>query len=143
MSVTTIEIAASPEQVWAVLAHAESYGEWVVGTNETSRADESWPQPGSVLEYELGIGPLTVGDRTVVVQADPPRLLVLRAEMDRLGSVSIRLELEPVGAGTRLTIDEEPIEGIAETLHTRLSDALLAYRNEEALRRLKRLAEAG
>ena len=141
MSRTTIEIAATPERVWAVLSDAPSYGEWVVGTKEIAHADPDWPAPGSALEYELGVGPFTVGDRTVVVEADAPRLLLLSAEMKRLGSISIRLELERVGAATRLTFDEEPVSGIVGAVPTPVSDAALAFRNEEALDRLKRLAE--
>jgi hypothetical protein len=39
-------------------------------------------------------------------------------------------------------MEEEPVDGVAETVHTRVSDAALGRRNEVALGRLKRLAEA-
>lgn len=141
MARTEIEIDAPPQRVWDVLADAPAYGEWVVGTKNIARADAEWPQPGSALEYELGVGPVSVGDHTVVVEADPPRRLVLRAELHRLGAAAIRLDLEPLGAGTRVTMDEEPVEGAVDTLHNPLSDAALTKRNDLALRRLKRLAE--
>jgi hypothetical protein len=47
--------------------------------------DLEWPQPGAELEYRLGAGPITIGDRTVVVESEPSRLLVLRAELRHLG----------------------------------------------------------
>src|SRR5919202_5793034 len=84
MARTEIEVAAPPEAVWSVLADAGAYGEWVVGTKNVARADAEWPEPGSALEYELGIGPISVGDHTVVVEAEPPRRLILRAELQRL-----------------------------------------------------------
>lgn len=136
------EIAASPDVVWEVLADPSLYGEWVVGTKRIVRADAEWPGTGSVLEYELGLGPLGVGDRTVVVESDPPRLLVLRADLRPLGSVSIRLRLEPHGDRTRVVMDEEPVAGALALTHTRLSDGVLARRNGVSLGRLKRLAEA-
>lgn len=141
MARTTIEVDAAPDAVWRVLADASAYGDWVVGTKGISRADAAWPQPGSALEYELGVGPISVGDRTVVVEAEEPRLLLLRAELKRLGAATIRIELEPLAGRTRVVMDEEPVAGMLETVHTRVSDAALNTRNEIALNRLKRLAE--
>jgi uncharacterized protein YndB with AHSA1/START domain len=141
MAQTSIEIEAPPDAVWSVLADAALYGEWVVGTQGVARADGSWPAVGAELDYELGIGPITVGDRTIVVESEPPRLLVLRAELKRLGAATIRLQLEPADAGTRVVMDEAPVEGAIEKVHTPLSDAALKERNDVALGRLKRLAE--
>lgn len=142
MAHVSIEMAAPPEAVWRVLATPEAYGEWVVGTKAVVRADEGWPAEGTALEYRLGVGPITVGDRTVVVEVDPPRLLVLRAELKRLGSAIIRIELHESGRATLVSMDEAPVEGLVDSLHTSISDAALAKRNEVALERLRRLVEA-
>jgi uncharacterized protein YndB with AHSA1/START domain len=142
MARTEIEVAAPPEAVWSVLADAGAYGEWVVGTKNVARADAEWPEPGSALEYELGIGPFGIGDRTVVVEADAPRRLVLRAELKRIGAAAIRLALEPLGGGTRVVMEEEPVEGVVDALNNRVADAALAQRNALALGRLKSLAES-
>jgi uncharacterized protein YndB with AHSA1/START domain len=139
---TEIEIGAPPETVWDVLADARAYGEWVVGTKGITRADADWPRVGTALEYEVGFEPFTVGDRTEVLKADRPQLLVLRAELQRLGAAMIRLELEPLADGTHVVMDEEPVDGVAGALHNRLTDGALARRNDVALGRLKRLAEA-
>lgn len=141
MASTTIDIAAPPEAVWSVLGDADAYGEWVVGTRSIARADAEWPSVDSALEYELGFGPIRIGDRTVVVEADPPRLLVLRAEFSHFGAASIRLQLERHADGTRVVMDEEPVEGLVETVHSRITDAVLGRRNEAALERLKRIVE--
>jgi uncharacterized protein YndB with AHSA1/START domain len=142
MARAEIEVAAPRETVWDLLADPGAYGEWVVGTQNVTRADGSWPAVGSALEYRIGIDPVSVGDRTSVVEARPPHSLELRAELQRLGAAAIRLELEPAGEGTRVVMYEEPVEGLAATLHTRLGDAALKARGDIALGRLKRLAEA-
>src|SRR3954452_10905275 len=136
-----MHVAAAPEAVWAVLADAEAYGDWVVGTQHVARADVSWPEPGSALEYRIGAGPISVGDHTTVVEADAPHRLLLRAQFKHLGAFVIRLALEARDGGTHVVMEEEPVEGALETLHNPLSAAALANRNARALDRLKRLAE--
>lgn len=142
MARAAIDVNAAPDVVWSVLADAAAYGEWVVGTKHITRADANWPEPGTQLEYALGIGPIAVGDRTVVLESDRPHVLVLRAEIRRLGAATIRLRLEPHGESTRVLMDEAPVEGVIDAAHTSISDAALKRRNELALGRLKRLAEA-
>jgi uncharacterized protein YndB with AHSA1/START domain len=139
---TEIHVAASPQAVWDVLADADAYGEWVVGTQHVAQADASWPEPGSALEYRIGAGPISVGDHTTVVEADEPRHLLLRAQLKHVGAFAIRLDLEPLDGGTRVVMEEEPVDGALETVHNPLSDAALAKRNDVALGRLKKLAEA-
>jgi uncharacterized protein YndB with AHSA1/START domain len=140
MARNSIDVAAVPEAVWEVLADANTYGEWVVGTKNVADSDASWPEPGAELEYELGLGPLSVADHTVVVEADAPRTLVLRAEFRHVGAFVIRLELEPLGGGTRVTMDESPVEGMLGA--RRVAEMALQLRNDIALARLRALAEA-
>lgn len=141
MAQVSVEVNASPDVVWSVLADAAAYGEWVVAAKQVARADTGWPAPGTELEYELGIGPVGLGDRTVVVESERPRLLVLRAEVGRLGAALIRLELEPRDEATHVVMEEVPVEGPVESIHTWLGDLALEQRNAVALSRLKRLAE--
>ena len=140
MAQNSIDVTAVPETVWEVLADANAYAEWVVGTKNVAGFDEDWPEPGAELEYELGLGPLSVADHTVVIEADAPRTLVLRAEFRHVGSVLIHLELEPVGSGTRITMEEAPVDGMLGA--ARVADAALQLRNDVALARLRALAEA-
>jgi hypothetical protein len=143
MARVSINVGAVAETVWEVLADTSAYADWVVGTKGVVRADAAWPQVGSSLEYELGVGPIAVGDRTVVVEAEPPRMLLLRAEFRRLGAATIRIELESQENGmTQVLMDEAPTEGVIRAIHTSLSDMALARRNRVALGRLKRLAES-
>ena len=141
MAVNEIDVAASPDEVFAVLADPERYADWVVGAAETEEEGGDWPLEGATLRYEAGAGPLVVTDLTEVVHSDPPRRLVLRAKLRPAGELRIELVLEASVRGTRLTMTEEPVEGLLATTHTRVTDAVLEQRNEAALDRLRQLVE--
>ena len=142
MAVNEIEIAAPPEDVFAVLADPARYADWVVGTSETQAVDEEWPEDGAKLRYEAGIGPLAIGDVTEVIESDPPRRLLLNARVRPLGDIAIELLLEPREGGTRVKMTEEPVGGLLEAVHTRVNDAVVSQRNDVALRRLRDLVES-
>lgn len=142
MARSEIEVAGPPEAIWAVLADPGAYGEWVVGTRQITRADAGWPDVGATLDYEVGIDPVSIRDTTRVVEAEPPRLLVLLAQARELGAMTVRVELEPTDEGTRVVLDEHPAEGMVDALHNPLSDAALKARNDLALGRLRQLTEA-
>src|SRR3954451_21888989 len=60
---------APPDEVFAVLADARSYGEWVVGSKDVRAADPGFPAPGSRFPHSVGLGPLLAlhtlgGDRS-------------------------------------------------------------------------------
>lgn len=139
MPPVTIEMAVPPETVWAVLADPHVYADWVVGANEVRDADETWPQPGSKLHHSTGVGPLTLDDETTVVEAEAPRLLVLRAKLRPVGEFGVTVHLEPCAGGTKVTIEEEAVGGPVSAV----PGAGLAAdgRNVFSLRRLKDLAE--
>src|SRR6476469_9101149 len=135
MAENEIEIDAPPERVWDVLAQPESYDEWVVGAQKVRDADETWPAPGSALHHRTGVGPLTVDDETRVVEADPPRRLVLRAKAKSLGEFQVEVELEQGPAGTTtVRMHEKAVEGAAA--HVPGSDIAIKARNTISLRRL-------
>jgi uncharacterized protein YndB with AHSA1/START domain len=135
-------IAASREQVWAVLADGFAYKHWVVGTTDIRAVDAAWPQARTKLHYTVSLGLLRHEEHTEVVSVDPGRCLELEAHGWPLGSVSIRLELAGDGDTTTVTLVEHPARGAAAKLHNPAGDVLLKLRNVEALRRLDRLARA-
>jgi uncharacterized protein YndB with AHSA1/START domain len=119
-----------PERVFAVLADPETYACWVVGSHSIRSADATWPAPGSKLHHRVGVGPFTLNDSTEVLEADPPRRLVLQARARPLGSA-------------RVAMEEGPGDLFSRLLHNPLADRLLGRRNDESLRRLGELAGAG
>jgi uncharacterized protein YndB with AHSA1/START domain len=134
-------IDASPERVFAVLADAPAYAEWVVGSKEIRDADAAFPARGSRFHHSIGIGPLVLRDHTEVLESDPPWRLRLRARARPFGSATVTLELAPEGDGTAVTMIEDP-SGFTSPLWLLPTTHLVTrLRNAESLRRLKALAE--
>ncbi|HUR77084.1 MAG TPA: SRPBCC family protein [Acidimicrobiales bacterium] len=137
-----IDIAVTPEHVWAVLADANTFADWVVGCKEVRHVEGTWPEVGAQLHHTLGVSAATIEDTTSVLESDPYRLLVLRARAQPAGIATVRLELAPADdESTTITMEEEFVDGAASHIPNPVADALLKPRNAECLRRLKRLAE--
>ncbi len=134
-------IDAPPERVFAVLSDADAYGTWVVGSKYIRAADPGFPEKGSRFHHAVGFGPLTVKDHTVVVDVAPPRRLVLRAKARPFGTALVTLIVDPEGAGSRVTIIEDPGDPLTRLIFNPLTHLLVKGRNVESLRRLKELAE--
>jgi uncharacterized protein YndB with AHSA1/START domain len=143
LAVTETYVDAPPEAVFDVLADAESYGHWVVGSTRIRDADSSWPRPGSKFHHTQGVFGLGLPDNTEVVASKRPRQLVLEARIRPFAVNKVELRLRRSGKGTRVTMIEYPTGGLAALMANPLMDLLLHVRNLESLRRLRRLAEAG
>lgn len=142
MARTETETTATPQDVWDVLMDPDSYGHWVVGSSHIRAVDPDWPQPGSRFHHSVGIPPLTLSDHTTVVEIEPPARLVLTAKARPLGTARVEMLLRPTAAGTHITMLEDPGDSLSRPLlGNPLSQRLIAKRNEESLRRLRRLAE--
>ena len=134
-------IDAPPERVFAVLADADAYGTWVVGSKYIRGADPGFPAKGTRFHHAFGVGPLTVKDHTEVVDVAAPRRLVLRAKARPLGTALVTLIVDAEGAGSRVTIIEDPGDALTRLVFTPLTHLLVKGRNVESLRRLKEIAE--
>ncbi len=129
--------------VWSVLADGWTYAAWVVGTSRIRDVDPHWPAVGSRIHHSVGAWPLLLDDETEVLDADPGRLLVLRAKGWPAGEAIVQLELLPLdGDGVRIVIREDAVAGPLHRLVPRLvRQAAIVPRNVETLRRLAFLAE--
>jgi uncharacterized protein YndB with AHSA1/START domain len=134
-------IAAPPPDVYAVLADGWLYSNWVVGTSHMRAVGQEWPAAGSKLHHASGIWPLAFRDESEVVATEPDRSLTLTVKGRPFGEARVEMELTAEGAGTRVTMLEEPIRGPGKWLHNPVSDALLLRRNVESLARLAAIAE--
>ncbi len=141
MAENEIVIEAPREQVFAVLADADRYADWVIGAARVRDADTAWPAPGTRLHHSSGTGPFTIDDSTEVVESEPPERLLLVAHLGPLGAFRVELVLRDDGPSTHVTMHEVPVEGISK-LAGPVGDAVGAVRNKLSLRRLKELAEA-
>jgi carbon monoxide dehydrogenase subunit G len=108
----TIEIARTPEDVFAYLTDVSNLPAWQVGVKSAMLRDGRIEERRSLLGREL--------DTTLeIVEQEQPRLFTLRA----LGGpvpFTVRHELEPAEDGTRLTVAAEgDVPGFAAGLLAR------------------------
>lgn len=138
-----LDVDAPPAAVYAVLADADRYADWVVSAKEVRRHDAGWPAPGTTFHHTQGVGPLQLRDTTTVISTRPERELVLEVRVRPLMTATTRVELEPIEEGrrTRVTLSERPTSGIVRTLHNPLLHQALRARNLESLRRLRSIVE--
>jgi uncharacterized protein YndB with AHSA1/START domain len=140
MATNTRFMPVAPEAVWAALADAGGYGYWVVGSKTIRDADPDWPAPGSKFHHTVGLGPFTVSDHTVVVEAERPRRLRIRAKVRPFGTASVTLTLRERDAGTFVEMIENP-DGLTSVLVLNPLVHLFTFgRNAESLMRLEELA---
>jgi uncharacterized protein YndB with AHSA1/START domain len=134
-------LKTSPDVVWEVLADGWLYPLWVVGATRMRAVEPDWPAVGSKLHHSAGAWPLVVNDETEVLECEPGRLLTLRAKGWPLGEAEVRLSLEPVGAQTRVVLEEDVSHGPGQLVPKPIRMPLLTWRNTETLLRLALLAE--
>lgn len=130
-------VDCAPERVFAVLADAGRYADFVVGSRFIRDAEPGWPDVGSTFHHSLGWGFTLIRDLTTVVESEPPRRLVLHTGMGPLGAARTEFRLEPLGGRTRIEVEEVPSEGlVARPGIAPLVTGLIWLRNKETLRRL-------
>ena len=134
-------ITTTPDRVWEVLTDGWLYPLWVVGASRMREVDDSWPEVGARLHHSIGSWPLLIDDTTSVVACTPPSMIRLRARAWPGGEAEVVLHLEPVGADTRVTMEEDAVAGPGTLVPKPARDLGLRWRNVEALRRLAYLAE--
>lgn len=127
----TIEIARPPADVYAYLTDVSHLPEWQAGVRSAVREGDRIRESRTLLGRELHT-------TLAVVEEEPPRLFVLRA-LDGPVPFSVRHELEPGGAGTRLTVvgegDVSLLPGFASRLMAKRAESQFR-RDFERLRRL-------
>jgi hypothetical protein len=129
--------------VFRVLSAPPTYAYWVVGSRSIDSHPPDWPAPGTRFKHTQGIRPLLIHDETESVASDPPHRLELIAKARPALVARVVLVLRPEGGGTHMTIEEQPISGLAAPLlRTAPGELLTQLRNRLSLRRLALLAEA-
>lgn len=142
MARNEVEVDAPPEAVFEVLADADLYGDWVVGSKHIRDADAGFPAVGTRFHHTLGFGPFELQDHSEVVAAEPPHRFVLHVKGRPLGTAKVELCIvRRDDGGSLVEMREEPWDLASRLVHNILTDVALRGRNVEALRRLKRLAE--
>ncbi|MFM9552410.1 SRPBCC family protein [Streptomyces caniscabiei] len=135
-------IKVSPRTVWDVLADGSRYAEWVVGTSASEPVRGQWPQVGSAIAYEIRVGPVRLGNETVVRYCEEGVELGLEARAGVLGTARISVQLRPWGPYCLVIADEHPLQGVGGKLHNVGVEAVIQLRHRTMLARLARLCEA-
>ncbi|GAB3615524.1 SRPBCC family protein [Okibacterium endophyticum] len=145
MSVTYRAIAATPDDVFAVLASGWLYPSWVVGASRIRDVDDAWPAPGSRIFHSIGTWPLLINDSTSVLEWDPPRHVRFRARGWPLGEATISIDVKPRGEGDECVVRmaEDASRGPGRFVPSVVRQVGIHYRNTESLKRLAYLAEGG
>ena len=137
----TIEIARSPEQVFAYLTDVANLTEWQSGVRAAELVGGGEPRAGARISEARHLLGRELQTTLEIAEYAPPRLFVLRA-LDSPVPFSVRHELVPGGAGTRLTVVGEGDAGLLPGF----AAGLMARRAEKQFRkdfeRLKELLEA-
>ncbi|MFF9063377.1 SRPBCC family protein [Streptomyces sp. NPDC101213] len=134
-------IKTSPRRVWTVLSDGDRYADWVVGTAESTPVRGQWPQVGAEIGYEVRIGPVRLGNRTVVRRCEEGTALELEARAGALGTARIAIELRPWGEHCLVIVDEHPLQGVGGALHNVGVEALIQLRHRAMLARLADVCE--
>ena len=141
MAHNEIHIDVPPERVFAVLSQPRSFARWVVGSREIRRADPDWPAVGTSFDHTVGIWPIVLSDHSQVMECEAPRLLRLLVRARPLSRADVTLRLQPIGEGTRVSMDEIAADARSRLLFNPLTDPLVRLRNNASLRRLRALSE--
>lgn len=141
MTTNTRTIAATPDQVWDVLADGWLYPLWVVGASRIRDVADSWPAVGSRIHHSVGSWPMLIDDHTEVLESVPGRHIRLKARAWPVGEAEVLITVNPDGAKTSVVIDEEVVDGPGKFIPPPITDVGLKWRNVETLRRLAYVVE--
>jgi uncharacterized protein YndB with AHSA1/START domain len=145
---SSVEIEASPREVFDALADARTYPKWLVGAKRIRRVEQDWPVEGSSFHHTVGAGPIVINDRTTIVSFQRPHELRLRAGVGPLGQAFVRFSVDEVQATrSKVTFDEEPASGLLKLAWTTLGRPLMRLgiwgRNAVSLDQLRAYVESG
>ncbi len=140
---STLPFRSSPEEVFAVLADGRRYADWVVGAKRVRAVDDTWPAPGSRFHHEVGLGPLSIRDSSMVVSMDPPEQVVLEVRAFPAGKARVTMTISPRDGGSEVLMEEVPTGGPAKAIDSWPLRRLTMLRNVESLKRLRRIVDGG
>jgi carbon monoxide dehydrogenase subunit G len=97
----TIEIAATPEEVWAVVMDPHRLGDWVTAHKKIYDASEGALSAGDSFRQKLQVVGPSFKVKWTVVEANEPTLAVWEGEGPGGSSADVRYELAAANGGTR------------------------------------------
>jgi carbon monoxide dehydrogenase subunit G len=137
----TIEVARTPEDVFAYLTDVSNLPAWQSGVHTAQIEDAGEPRLGARIRESRHMLGRELNTTLEITEYDPPRVFSLRA-LDSPVPFVVRHELELTDGGTRLTVT-----GLGDAgLLPGFASGIMARRAEKQFRkdfeRLKKLLEA-
>jgi carbon monoxide dehydrogenase subunit G len=129
-----VEIARSPEEVFAYLVDVSNLPRWQSGVHSAERVGERVHERRTMLGRELST-------ELQIEAEEPPRLFTLRA-LNSPVPFTVRHELEPSAGGTRLTVVGEGDTGMLPGFAARLMARRAEGQFRKDFERLRRLLES-
>jgi carbon monoxide dehydrogenase subunit G len=143
--ITQIDLAATPEEVWAVVMDVERLGEWVSIHKKLGKHSDGAPAVGSWMEQTLVLRGAKFKVRWELVQCEAP----YHAEWVGKGPARSKAEtgyrLEPIDSGTRFHYRNEfkaPMGPLGAIASKALVGGLPQKEAHASLSNLKRLLES-
>ncbi len=139
----SIEIAASPEAIFAVVMDPAQLGDWVTIHDALKSAPDGPLRKGSKLEQSLKVAGQRFDVIWTVVEAKRPSRIVWDGRGPARTTARAVYELAPVAAGTRFDYlnEYELPGGTLGSLAARAVSGRAGKESEESLERLKALME--
>jgi tRNA A-37 threonylcarbamoyl transferase component Bud32/carbon monoxide dehydrogenase subunit G len=101
----SIDIPASPQEVWDYVADLASNVEWMVDAQSIDFTSAQTKGVGTTFDCVTKVGPMKTTDKIEVTEWDPPRTLGITHRGAVRGTG--RFALEPIEDGTRFTWSED------------------------------------
>jgi carbon monoxide dehydrogenase subunit G len=140
-----IDIAASPEDVYAVVMDPDRLGDWVLIHERLVDGPGRELERGDELEQQLKVAGQRFRVRWTVTRADRPRQVEWEGVGPMRTKARVAYGLEPSGGGTRFSYlnEYELPGGAAGRLAGRAISAAAGRESQRTLDRLKGLLESG
>jgi hypothetical protein len=139
MATSTVLVDVAPRDVWAVLAQGEMYVRWSDGVLAIDAVEGPWPRRGARIRFTRGVGRFTFRAVMTSLHAVAPRRLQLETRAP-FGRAHVDIQLSPVDGRTLIELTETVVSPAMVRRLSRPSG--IRRRNDQALRRLARLAQA-
>ena len=128
----------SPDEIFDVLDDAYAYSRWVVGARRVRFVDAAWPSVGSRFHHAIGGPGAELKDWSRVLRRNRPHELRLEVRFRPAGVAHVDIIIEAATDGSKVTLEETPVQGLVALLPRLVVEPMLNGRNALALRRLRR-----
>ena len=139
-AVLTIEVARTPEDVFAYLTDVSNLPAWQSGVHTAQIEDAGAPRVGARIRESRHMLGRELNTTLEITEYDAPRVFSLRA-LDSPVPFIVRHELEPSGGGTRLTVtgvgDASLLPGFAAGIMARRAEKQFRKDFERLKKRLE------